>query len=246
MTVVAERRTVKALKDRSSKELRRELSGLIAETAEKLQKMAFIVAELESRGEDLSGLRISLLPALRLVAAGRMDAEAVLRLADRPWLIQSVGRLPLPEQKRLLDKGTVPVLVEGEAKDTPILSLPLSTIQQVFAQDHVRSPEEQRVYLASIRRRKSDGEEPKRHYLLRADKGRGGFWVGQAFVKVSEVVPVLAELAGPLDLLVPDDAETITVRVTAAEKEKLRVLANQRKLPDWHLLREAFRAMGMI
>lgn len=244
---IAERRAAVSLNDRSSSDLRRELKGLIDLTVANLQRMAALVAELESRGEDLSGLRISLLPSLRLIAAGRTLAEVVMRLADRPMLLQRVAALPITEQKQLLDKGTVSVLVDGEPQPVKLLALPFGNIQQVFAQDHIRTPEEQRVYLAAAKQgRRSESDEPKRHYRLRADKDRAGLWVGNAFVKLSEIVPVLSELAGPLELLDPDQAETITIRVTKTEKDRLRIQSNQRKLPDWHLLREAVHAYGMI
>jgi hypothetical protein len=246
MSTVAKIPDAVPMKDRTSKDIRRELAGLIAQTAELLQRMAFLVAELESRGEDLSGLRISLLPALRLVAAGRMTAETALWIADRPWLTSCVGSLSKADQQTLQEKGTVAVLIDGKVRHESILKLPFATVQQVFANGRIRTPEEQRLYLAAPRRRGKRTDEPRRNWRARADRDRGGIQIGNMFVPTAEIVAALAELNGPLEVLIPDEAETCTVRVTGAEKDRIKAAERKQKLPEWHIVRQALHAAGII
>ncbi len=87
--------TVQALKD--------ELARLLGFSAENLLRLAIVVRELESRGEDLSGLKIGLLPVLRDIAAGLLLPEIVVRYAGEPWAIRKLTGTPLEEQRQIAD-----------------------------------------------------------------------------------------------------------------------------------------------
>src|SRR5271157_1277362 len=92
-------------------QLRQELTQSLHVTAAHLRRLAIIVRLLEERGEDLTDLRIGLLPYLRQIALGQILPEVIVRFAESPWMIRLVGSLPLPDQKRLSDGDRVTLVV---------------------------------------------------------------------------------------------------------------------------------------
>src|SRR2546427_518935 len=64
--------------------LRAELARGLSLVAENLVRLGQVWAELERRGEDLSGLRHGLGRTLPLIASGRLAAEFVVEFAHRP------------------------------------------------------------------------------------------------------------------------------------------------------------------
>lgn len=228
--------------------LRKELVSLMGLTAENMQRMAYIVAELENRGEDLSGLKLGLIDSLRLIAAGRLLPEIVVQYAGRPALIRAAGGLSIIEQRQILETGEVEYVANGESQKVALLSLPYQAIRQVFAEDHMRGAEEQRIFVSALGRRKRADESSARTYRVRADAEKGGLRIGKAFVSAAEITSALADLSGPVDVINMDDAttETATVRLTAVEKQRMKAAEKRRGLPEWHLIREALRAHGLI
>jgi hypothetical protein len=59
-----------------------------------------VIAELESRGEDLSDLKIGLLPLLREIAAGTLLPEVVVKFAGQPAALRAIGKRPMDEQEQ--------------------------------------------------------------------------------------------------------------------------------------------------
>lgn len=242
------------LKGRPTEELVRELVGLLGYTAEKLQRMAFIVAELESRGHPTTAIRDHfLMRQLRRIAAGDLLPEVIQHLLGSPTVIDAVARLPIAEQKRLLDSGKVDVLVDGAMQPIDLARLTSESVNLAFGPDHLRNEAEQRQHIKQLKRiedLRTERSEPAPEPIWRvqAIPDRNGIKVGNTFAKVEDIVPVLAELKGPLEVINVDDAtlETATVRLTAKEKRKLKAAEKRRGLPEWHLIREALRAYGLI
>lgn len=85
----------------SNEELRKELVDRLCISVEHLVRVAALVAELESRGENLRGLRIGLLPYLRQIAAGKLVPEIVVKFAGSPNSIRAIGNLPVTEQLKI-------------------------------------------------------------------------------------------------------------------------------------------------
>lgn len=86
---------------RSTEELREELGKLLGFTADNLLRLAIIVNELETRGEDLSELKLGLLPLLRKIAAGELLPELVAMYAGRPKLLGIIAtKLSRQDQMR--------------------------------------------------------------------------------------------------------------------------------------------------
>lgn len=87
----------------STEELKQELSQLLGITADKLVRLAVIVTELESRGEDLRDLRMGILPILRKIGLGQLLPDLVVMLSGKPALLNKAAKLPLDRQKRIVD-----------------------------------------------------------------------------------------------------------------------------------------------
>ena len=65
----------------STQQLRAALAQSLTISARHLAYLASVWGELEKRGEDLSDLRTGLAVYLPQIAAGRLDADAVIRFA---------------------------------------------------------------------------------------------------------------------------------------------------------------------
>ena len=242
---LAEYRT--GLKGRPTEELVRELVGLLGYTVEKLQHMAFIVAELESRGHDTSAIRDRrLMRQLRRIAAGDLLPEVVEHFLGSPTIVEALARLSIAEQRRLLDQGRVCVLVDGQMEPIDLNRLTRESIATAFGPDHVRTEAEQRQHLRSRSPRRVRNPEPVT-YRARPDPERGVVKIGNAIAKPEELVSALSELAGPLPEA--DEAkltETATVRLTADQKAKLKAACKRTGKLEWRLMLEALHAYGLI
>lgn len=238
----------------STTDLRAELAAGLTLTAQTLMRLAFVWAELERRGEDLSDLRRGIAATLPLIAAGTLAAEAVVAFAGRPSLMRAMIGLPLERQRAIAAGEPVQLVTaagDGEyaVKPMPAIALTAAQVRQVFSVGEIRDADEQEAVIEArkIGRRRRKPEESDRHYRIRPDQDRKGIWVGKAFVGQVEVVAALAELSGPLSVLNLDkENETATVRLSAAEKARLKAMEARRGLPEWHLIREALRAYGLI
>lgn len=245
------------LSARPTDELVRELIGLLGYAAEKLQRMAFIVQELESRGHSTAAIRDQfLMRQLRRIAAGDLLPEVVQHFLGNPTVIDALARLPVAEQRRLLDAGKVDVLVNGRMEAIDLVRLTKEAIHIAFGPDFVRSEAEQRLAITapaaptvSPRSREPEPVEPAEpQWRVRAVPERQGIKVGNSFGSKEEVIAALSQLAGPVKELDIEagDTDTVTVRVTVEEKQALRVACKRRGLPEWHLVREALRTCGLI
>jgi hypothetical protein len=240
----------------STADLRAALARGLTRTAGELAQLGMIWAELERRGEDLSELRREVGTSIPLIAAGVLAAEVVVAFAGRPSLWRALVGLPLERQRAIAGGEPLPLVVdagEGEFAVRPLPAGALSTkqVRQLFGVGEVRGQDEQIAYLADLttpsRPPRAKPAPPERHYRVRADPERGGLWIGNAFAAHAEIVAALADLAGPLSVLNLDqEHESATVRLSAAEKKKLKAAEKRRGLPEWHLIREALRACGLI
>lgn len=106
----------------STVELKAELANALKLTAHHLTYLAAIWGELEKRGEDLSALKTGIGKYLALIASGSLLAEAVVAFAGEPMLLRRVSMLPLAEQKKAIENGSVPSLrprVETVSREIP-------------------------------------------------------------------------------------------------------------------------------
>lgn len=141
----------------STPELKSELARLLGFTAENLVRLAIITAELEKRGEDLSELKIGLLPLLRQIALGKLHPQIVVMFAGEPMMLRDIGKLPLFQQQEIVDgtrsaiakrivndddpirsqgQGTRHVVEKETIKDSPACNAP--NLRSIAANSHAK------------------------------------------------------------------------------------------------------------
>jgi hypothetical protein len=132
---------------------------------------------LEQKGEDLSRVPPKLRRVALDIAHERLDPEAY-RLFEGTAVLQYLRALPLTEQQRLAEGGTVKVYTfdNGKAqREVPVLSLTGFEISQVFdTESGIRNAAAQRSWLESRhkRQRHIDGgpieliTDKRRHTLV--------------------------------------------------------------------------------
>lgn len=106
--ILAREQITAQLRELTTEQLRQDLADRLGLTAESLLRTACLVAILEERGEDLSGLKIGIVHHLRRIAQGELLPEIVVRFAGNARSICQIGELPVAQQQRILD-GTDPV-----------------------------------------------------------------------------------------------------------------------------------------
>ena len=189
-------------------ELRQALTDSLTTTATALIRLALVVQALETKGEDVSELRVPLLTYLRRIATGQLLPGVVARFAENPALVRKVEQLPVTDQERLADGQPVQLVVRGANGEpwTHRLADPskLDAAQrgQVFAADHLRSAEEQILLLESRGLKAAAPPTPRpRTRKAQADVARGGIVIGSSFATAEDVLKALAELKGTPALL---------------------------------------------
>lgn len=226
--------------------LKAELAASLRTTAQGLVRMAAIVAELQTRGEDLSDLRLGLVTWLRKIASGQVLPEIVVRYQGSPQLLRSISALPLNDQQRFADGEPVKLIVDlsGDHRLVEPLKLTREQLHQVFAADHVRDDTEQIMVMETRRNRPAKPETKSRR--VRGDKDAGGIFVGRAFAEHGDVLAALADLASPERPDSGDRNQPVNAPLTEAEHRKLSVAAANAGISRSELMRRALRAMGLI
>lgn len=230
-----------------SDSLRLELTAAMRVTAAHLIRLSWIVRLLEERGEDLSELHVGMLDYLRKIAHGQCLPEVVVRYVESPMLVQRISRLPLPDQRRLAAGEPVKLLVRspsGEITHRQMnpLHLTLRQVHQVFAADKLRSDAEQ---VAWIEDKTVDTKKKKpRHGRIQADREQKSLRVGRVVLPVTDVLAALADLRSE-ETDAPTE-ESIVIRLTVEEHQRLRIKAAESGVSMTDLLRRAVRASGLV
>ncbi|MHB8397391.1 MAG: hypothetical protein ACYDCI_00430 [Candidatus Limnocylindrales bacterium] len=247
-----------ALRSLSVDELRRELARSLRMTAESLVRLALIVRSLEERGDNLSELKIGLMPYLRQIAYGQILPEVVVRYAERPALVRAISALPFPDQEHLSSGGKVELALRGpngelDHRLVDPLYLDQRQIGLVFTRGRIRAIEEQIILLESSAARTVKIEPTETIDAIKIDRKRGGLVIGRRFVPAATVVHALARLASPSDGDGDgdgdgDDArvEKTTVALSRSERERLREAAHRGGTHITVLVRRTLRAAGLI
>lgn len=235
----------------STQALRGELARAMTLSAQHLAHMATIWAELERRGEDLSDLRIGLASYLPLIAAGQLDAEALVRFAGQKTLLRHIATLPRHEQHRLAMGGTVPVLVldatgEPVEQQLPANYLTAHQVRQVFDDARIRSVAEQRNLLPpAVAARPSRAAPPDQDVYV--DPKTGRLRVGRKQIDISEVMRALSDHY-------EDDAargertqtKSVPVHLSEIEHRALRIHAAESGRTMESMVYSALRACGLL
>jgi hypothetical protein len=121
----------KELASLSVEDLRKELVERLTFSADHLIRMAMLVAELESRGENLRGFRIGLLPYLRQIAVGKLLPELVVKFAGTPNTLKAVSNLPINEQLKIAN-GEREYQPDTKPASKPAIKRSFSPVQTRF------------------------------------------------------------------------------------------------------------------
>lgn len=129
-------------------ELKEELSKTLTVTADYLMYIARIWRELEYRGEDLGSLRHGMMAYIPLIANKQLDARVVVNYAGKKTLLSYMAKLPLEQQRQIIDKGTMELVIIDENKNRLIKEVNISTmtssqVYQAFGEGKIKSPDEQ-------------------------------------------------------------------------------------------------------
>ncbi|MFV0284743.1 MAG: hypothetical protein ACK5JE_13320 [Castellaniella sp.] len=216
----------------SNQQLREELARSLTFSAHHLAYLAAVWAELERRGEDLSDLRTGLAVYLPQIAAGRLDAEAVIRFAGQPTVLRSISGLS-PDRQRALAKGEpVKVLTVDESgrfeeSSIPAYALTASQARMVFDGDKILNGDEQRAILESRRVSKAVRVRPGSQNRVRYDAKADVLRIGRSSATTGEVSAALAEAGQSRQNSVIDTpADTpVMIRLTESEHRMLKVRA---------------------
>jgi hypothetical protein len=96
------------LKDVSTEDLKKALKDALSLTADSLLYLAGIWSELESRGEDLSALRIGIGVYLQAIASDHLLPEVVVKFCTKPSIIDRLNKYSTEVQQRVLDGEPFP------------------------------------------------------------------------------------------------------------------------------------------
>lgn len=131
--------------------LKKRLAQQMELTAHHLMEMATIWTELENRGEDLSALRTGLTDYLPKIAAGELDAQAVVQFAGNRQLLRYFATLPVERQRQLCAAGVVDIVLpeSGTTTQRKLAHLSGREVTQVFGQGIIRNVQEQAQLLES-------------------------------------------------------------------------------------------------
>ncbi len=139
------------LKKMTVAELYTELSAAITQTAAGILRMAKVLAELQSRREDLSSFTSPLLMFLPDVASGKLLPEMLIRYGASPAIVSMIAKLVQEDQKKLATgDGKVEVVEEvgKEPRRARLIDMTQARLTQVIGGGHIRSPSEQTKHMA--------------------------------------------------------------------------------------------------
>lgn len=231
--------------------LRKELASALQLTADSLLHTALIVRTLEERGEDLSELKIGLLPYLRQIAYGQVAPEVIVRFAQSPQLIRLISTLPAPDQMRLGAGDPVQIVVrreDGGADHRMIdpLLLTRDQVHLVFTAGRIRPLEEQATILDDRPVRKTSTRTIGK---IKVDAKRGVLKIGYTKITPDEARAALAELSVgemEIDESQDDGAKMLAVKLTEDQHRRLKMHAAERGIPMNVLALRALHAAGLI
>lgn len=181
--------------------LREELAKSIAITAHSIAYLANVWRELERRGEDLSDIKSGLISYLPMVAAGRLQPEAVVHFAGRAMLLKRISALPPQQQLALANGERIPVVIEqdGELVEQQLQAdeIPSQLLAQVFTDGGVRPVTEQQL-LAAVKvavkgKKKTKKSAAGRPVKIQIDMAKNLMMAGKAELRLSDVIAAMRQ-----------------------------------------------------
>lgn len=123
------------LSQMSEEQLRAELKKCLKLTADNLERVAYIVAELERRGLESPILNSGMCVYLRAIKAGKLHPAAVVELAECKTVINALCSLPRALQAEIVAKRSIALKrKDGTVEYVPLARLSSAEINQAFDQ----------------------------------------------------------------------------------------------------------------
>ena len=239
----------------STQHLREKLAQSLTMTAQHLHLLSLIWAELEKRGENLDDLRTGLAVYMPQIAAGRLDANAVIRFAGQPTVLKSLAMLPIDEQAQLASGKVIDVLTvnaEGQYDNTPMPAYALTAAQarMIFNGDKILSVQEQRAKLEAARVSKKMRVKAGT-CRVRYDAGADVVRVGNTSATVGEITAALSEAATRQTLTQTDVIEVqemipMTLRFSRTERTQLKIRAAEAGMSQEDYVRKMLALVALL
>lgn len=180
-------------------ELKRQLGALLELTVKHIYRICAIIRVLQDRKEKLDDFRSGLMKYLEAAAAGRLLAEAILAVSAYPKLVDKMIGKPAAVQRDIIENKEIAVVVpDNRAKNdfkvvkVPAQKLTEHMLPQVFAKNHVRTPDEQKAWL---QRPAPCGRKPEPHKVeVTVDDERQGIIVKGVFLSLKELEEYVGQL----------------------------------------------------
>lgn len=181
-----------------------------------------------------------------MIAAGQLDAEAVVRFAGNKTLLTAVSRLPVPEQHRLATGGEVDILTIDQdgneiVRPTPAHLLKATQVRQIFGEGWVRNTEEQRAVIDQPRQ-----PSRRKNQKISVDHKTGDIKVGRQRVSPSELFAALVDRYPDPPPRDTESDKPIPVRLTESEHRRIKVTAAESGQTIEKLMRMALHNAGLI
>lgn len=230
--------------------LKAELAKALTMSAKHLAYLGMIWSELERRGEDLSDLRSGLAVYLPLIGAGQLDPDVVVKFAGQKTLLRAISSLPIREQQRIAQGGTIQILgfdPEGRcvSRQLPVQALTAAQVRQAFGDGRIRGPEEQRVLLESTYTVAVLKPKPTAG-AMKFDRSSGRFKVGRTSISVGEILEALAVLSKPVEEIPEDEQAKLMVTVSRDELKAIKIHAAEGESNMQRLVRGLLAAHGVL
>ncbi len=112
-----------------------------------IERMASIIRRLDELGAEVD-FDHALLPFIRLVSQGKLLGQTLVALSGDPLLLEQAVKAPIEIQQKLAAGDWFDVLqADGEVRKLIPFEMSKKQVLQVFKHGHVRSIDEQRLYL---------------------------------------------------------------------------------------------------
>jgi hypothetical protein len=178
----------------SNDELKRGFNEAISLSIESIARAAFFLREMEKRGMDLSDIEAPIVGWIRMIAYGRLLAEAFVKLYGNESILRCAAKLRETDQRHIAAGGSISVaILRGNAVDSwickDVANMSAAVSRQVFDGDHIRSIEEQASYLRS-----RYAGAPVEKTFVRLDRRRVGVSVSGLFIPLADLKSYVQEL----------------------------------------------------
>jgi len=193
----------------TNEQLKQELGRALDITADYLSYLSEIWRELESRGEDLSGLRHGLMAYIPLIANRQVDSRIVVNYAGQKTLLSAISKLPIEEQAEIARTGHVTVAQsteDGRVQEVQVnvADMRAADVHRVFGENGIRTPEQQLKVQKHL-----ENSQPRKHItsIIHYDQkdGEDLLVISGKRVRLSSVISSICDRKGLTD----SDKETI-------------------------------------